>query len=101
MGENRGGQGQSLRILWQKHAFEAYFEKQFRALHPESFCAWKVATRKVLGFCASAYKAGVFLFPVSIKELIVSEADPNSLLVFHIILVLSTEFIQPLLTIIE
>ena len=53
------------------------------------------------GSSSSSYKAGVFLFPVSIKELIVSEADPNPLLVFHIILVLSTEFIQSLLTIIE
>ena len=28
--------------------------KWIRALRPESFCAWKAAIRKVLGFCASA-----------------------------------------------
>ena len=27
-------------------------EKRFRAIRPESFCALKVVTRKVLGFCA-------------------------------------------------
>ena len=27
--------------------------KWIRALRPESFCAWKAAIRKVLGFCAS------------------------------------------------
>ena len=33
--------------------FWACHEKTLRTLRPESFCAWKVATRKVLGFSAS------------------------------------------------
>ena len=33
--------------------------KWIRALRPESFCAWKAAIRKVLGFCASGGGVGV------------------------------------------
>ena len=38
--------------------------KLIRALRPESFCAWKAAIRKVLGFCVSGGESqnfGVFL----------------------------------------
>ena len=40
--------GRKLRPFW------ACREKPLRALHAESFCEWKVASRKVFGFCTSA-----------------------------------------------
>lgn len=51
-------QKQRLRTLWlccerKIRPFWACREEPFRVLCPESFCAWKVATQKVLGFCAS------------------------------------------------